>query len=325
MVTQEAGNMNHPSRTTMSRRAFGQGSAAAVLSVLAKPGRDTLLAAGAQARSGWIDAHVHVWTNDVQGYPIDKGFQVSDMQPRRFTPEDLFQHTRPVGVDRVVLIQMSFYRFDNSYMLDAMQRFPQVFSGIGMVDYQSPDLEADIRSLAQRGVRGFRIATLGDRTSSWLGDHGMERLWKTAAREKLAVCPLINPADLPIVDQLCERHPETSVVVDHFARVGIGGVKAEQLDGLCRLARHGRVHVKTSAFYAVGGPSPYDGAIPMLRRVIDAFGPHRLMWASDCPYQVQPPHAYEPAIAIVRDKLEGLSDADRAWILRGTAEKLFFS
>jgi predicted TIM-barrel fold metal-dependent hydrolase len=61
---------------------------------------------------GLIDAHVHVWTDDLAHYPLARGYKPEDMKPRRFTPEDLFKHTKPAGVDRINLIQMSFYGFD---------------------------------------------------------------------------------------------------------------------------------------------------------------------------------------------------------------------
>src|SRR5882672_10806880 len=64
-------------------------------------------------RMGFIDAHVHVWTDDTAHYPLAAGFKREDMRPGRFTPEDLFKHCKPAGVDRINLIQMSFYGFDN--------------------------------------------------------------------------------------------------------------------------------------------------------------------------------------------------------------------
>src|SRR6187549_3796931 len=75
----------------------------------------------------YIDAHVHVWTPDTARYPLAPGFKKEDMAPASFTPEELFKHCKPAGVGRINLIQMSFYGFDNSYMLDAIAKHPDVF------------------------------------------------------------------------------------------------------------------------------------------------------------------------------------------------------
>src|SRR6266487_3129077 len=80
-------------------------------------------------RMKFIDAHVHVWTPDTERYPLAAGFKKENMQPASFTPEELFKHCKPAGVGRINLIQMSFYGFDNSYMLEAIARYPDVFVG----------------------------------------------------------------------------------------------------------------------------------------------------------------------------------------------------
>ncbi len=243
--------------------------------------------------AGWIDAHAHVWTDDVKRYPLADGFTVEQMRPPSFTPQTLWRHARPNGVRRIVLIQMSYYRYDNRYMLDAMAASKGRFSGVGIVDHRAADVAARMKALAEHGVRGFRIHARGREAGKWLTEPGMAALWRTAAEEHLAVCPLINPQDIGVVDTLCRRHAGTPVVVDHFARVGTSGkIEPRRLEALCRLARHRHVHVKLSAFYALGAKTPpYTDLIPMIRRVVDAFGPSRLMWASDCPYQVQGKHS----------------------------------
>jgi predicted TIM-barrel fold metal-dependent hydrolase len=63
----------------------------------------------------------------------------------------------------------------------------------------------------------------------------------------------------------------------------------------------------------------------MIRRLRDTYGANRLMWATDCPYQVGEGHTYADSIALIRDRLDFLSAEDKNWILRGTAEKVFFS
>src|SRR3954462_3319341 len=82
----------------------------------------------------YIDAHVHVWTPDTIHYPLAAGYKKEDMKPPSFTPDQLFKHCRPAGVDRINLIQMSFYGFNNQYMLDMMGVYPDVFVGTAVID-----------------------------------------------------------------------------------------------------------------------------------------------------------------------------------------------
>jgi predicted TIM-barrel fold metal-dependent hydrolase len=282
----------------------------------------------AQGDPGWIDAHVHVWTPNVDRYPLASGFKKENMQPPSFTPEELFAHCKPVGVQRIVLIQMSFYRLDNSYMTDVIREYPGVFSGVAIVDHESNELENEVSTLAAKGVRGFRIHGSGDQVRHWIDHPGMAKLWSIAAAKKLAVCPLINPKDISGVESMCLRFPDTPVVIDHFARIGIdGSIQNESVEALCRLARFPHVHVKTSAFYALGAKAaPYRDLLPMIGRLLESFGPQRLMWASDCPFQVQGDHRYEPSLALIRDAgTEVLSPSDKQWLLRDTAARVFFS
>lgn len=270
-----------------------------------------------------IDSHVHLWTDDRTRYPRASG--EPDYPPARFTPEDLFLHTKPAGVTKIVLIQMSFYRFDNSYMLDCMRAHPGTFSGVGIVDAAGPNPAKEMKSLARQGVRGFRIVA-GGAPANWLDAPGMQTMWRTGAEQRLAMCALVGPDGLPALDRMCSKNPETPVVIDHFARIGTDGtIRDTDVRLLCGLARHRNVKVKASAFYALGKKqAPYTDLAPLFRRVFEDYGPRRIMWASDCPFQVQDGHRYAPSIALVREGLPFLSKEDREWILGRTAEAVFF-
>jgi len=85
------------------------------------------------------------------------------------------------------------------------------------------------------------------------------------------------------------------------------------------------VYVKVGAFYALGsGKAPYLDLAPLIRRVVQAYGSRRCMWESDCPFQVVD-GTYEDSIALIRDRLDFLSDDDRAWMLGRTADRLLFA
>lgn len=277
-------------------------------------------------KTGYIDAHAHVWTPDAKQYPLASGFQRENIRPPSFTPKELMDHARPSGVDRVVLIQVSFYGFDNAYMLDAIRDFPGHFSGVAVVDSSVARPQEKMRDLAGNGVRGFRIKPGKSPVNEWLGSDGMAAMWKYAADSGLAICPLIHPPFLPALHEMCTKYPDTTVVIDHFARVGIDGeIRESELTELCRLASFKNTYVKTSAFYALGErKAPYTDLGPMIRRLRNAFGPERLMWATDCPFQVQGGHTFSDSIELIRDRLDFFSEGDREWILRKTAEKVFF-
>src|SRR3954447_9669746 len=105
----------------------------------------------------YIDAHSHAWTPDVAHYPLAVGFTVADMQPRSFTAEELLATCRPAGVGRVNLIQMSYYAFDNRYMLDMIKLYPERFVGTAIIDPLAEKPDEAMRALLPRGVRAFRI------------------------------------------------------------------------------------------------------------------------------------------------------------------------
>lgn len=309
-------------RDVLKTGALALGSAA--LSI----GRDPRPAAAGTIRvaSPAIDAHVHVWTPDVERYPLAAGYSVEQMKPRSFTPQELLRHAKPAGVERIVLIQMSYYGSDNRYMLDTMKAHPGVFSGVAVIDEHAARVGQTMRELKKQGVRGFRIHPGKQPVDTWLASQGMAAMWNAAADEQLAICALVDPDALEPLDAMCRQYPRTRLVVDHFGRIGLDGtIRPADVDNLCRLARHANTYVKVSAFYALGKKrAPYTDLAPMIRRVVDAYEPRRLMWASDCPYQVQDGHTYGDSIELVRSRLDFLSADDRNWLLRKTAEQVYF-
>lgn len=275
----------------------------------------------------YIDAHSHVWTPDVGHYPLAEGFTVADMQPRSFTAEELLAQCRPAGVGRVNLIQMSYYRFDNRYMLDMIKLYPDRFVGTAIVDPLEDDPGRAMRELLPRGARAFRIQPLYGKQppEKWLTPTGYKAMFATAAETGQALSCLVDPSGFAEVDRMCRQYPKTKVIIDHLGRIGVDGtIRDADVDALCALAVHPSVFVKVSAFYALGKKTPpYLDLAPMIRRVVASFGAKRCMWGSDCPFQVVS-QRYEDSIALVRDRLDFLSKDDRDWLLFKTAERVLF-
>jgi len=302
-------------RTALSAGVAAVGSATALLS-----------ASESEKNLPWIDAHSHIWTPDTSVFKLRPGMTAEDLAPRSFTAEELMATARPHGVGRVVLIQHTlFHGFDNSYLIDAWEKHPNLFRVVGMVDDLRSNCGRAMKQLLKQGVTGFRI-TPRKGITNWLETDGMQEMWKTAAETRQPMCCLINPHDLPGVDKACRKNPDTPVVIDHFARIGIDGtVHGEDLKRLVELAKHKHVKVKISAYYALGKKQPpHLELVPMIRRLFDAYGPDRLMWASDCPYQLDGDNNYGASIRLIKDTIDFATQEDRQKLLCDTAESTFF-
>jgi len=272
----------------------------------------------------WIDAHSHVWTHDINKYPLADGITVDDLSPI-FTEKELLATAQANGVGRVVLIHHHpFYGWDSSYLLDVAANYPKTFRVVGTVDNLTENPGKQMRTLLDQHVTGFRI-TSSMHHKKWLAG-GMDEMWLTAADTGQNICCLINPEEISQIDAMCKRFPNTPVVIDHFARVGVDGeIRDADVNALCGLAQHPLTTLKVSAFYALGKKTPpYLDLAPMIRRVLDAYGPERLMWAIDSPYQLSGDNTYEASISLIRDRLDFLSNGDREWLLSKTAERVFF-
>ncbi len=193
------------------------------------------------------------------------------------------------------------------------------------MDQDEGRLPETMEALLKQGMTGFRIIPIAGTEAHWLQSPGFDDMFDVARQTGQAMCPLVGPNALAEVERMCARHPRTRVVIDHMARIGVDGeIRDGEVNALCALAKYPVVNVKVSAFYALGqqGP-PHDDLVPMIRRLFDAFGAERLMWGSDCPFQVLT-ERYEDSISLVRDRLDFLSADGREKVLRDTAERVFF-
>jgi L-fuconolactonase len=274
-------------------------------------------------RADHIDAHSHIWTANVKRFPLAPGKTVADLKPHSFTPETLIALGKTEGVTRHVLISHGPYHgFNNDYYVYAAKKNPGVFAIVGAMNPGLDRIPARMRTNRRLGITGYRILPKGD--PRWLQAASMQTMWRTGATERIAMCPLIDPKYIAGLGPMCEQFPDTTVVIDHCARIDTQH-KAE-LNELCALAKHSNVYVKISAFYAFGAKQPpYLEQIPKIKRLFEAYGPRRLMWASDCPYQLGGNNTYAASIALIRDRLDFISSDDKRWLLHRTAETVFFN
>ncbi len=137
---------------------------------------------------------------------------------------------------------------------------------------------------------------------------------------------LVYRADqLPLAVELAQACPDVQFVLDHCGVPDIagGGFEPWAAD-LARIAQCANVVCKISGVLAYCAPEDanVEAIRPYVQHVIDSFTPARCLWGSDWPV-VNLTADLPEWIAAFRTLTADLSDAERAAICHGTAERIY--
>ncbi|HUK16029.1 MAG TPA: amidohydrolase family protein [Bryobacteraceae bacterium] len=264
-----------------------------------------------------LDPHVHVWKHDPE-FPFAPDARVPD---RDATPETLLALMKANGVARTVIIQVIHYKYDNRYLAAVLKRYPRMFQGVCRVDPLDPAAPDRLASLTAEGFRGVRLSPAGNASGDWFHGALMPPLWKRCQELKVPMTVLAPITRMPEVGRLLDGLPELTVVIDHMADCPID--QPAELEKLIALKRYPNLFVKISHTWSISRqPYPWLDAQAYVKRLYDAFGPQRLMWATDWPI-VENLSTYERALSVVRDDMKFLSAEDKSWILSKTIGRVW--
>ena len=137
--------------------------------------------------------------------------------------------------------------------------------------------------------------------------------WQAVTSMGMAVQMHFIPAQAPNIRALAAKFRETTVILDHMGRPGQG--TETEYEEVLKLADLPRVILKYSNW------GEYKGDLGRLtRRIYDAFGPERMIWG----VLGNTPAEYRKQAARFEELLAFTSEADRAKIRGGNAQRLFF-
>jgi L-fuconolactonase len=274
-----------------------------------------------------VDIHPHVISDDESRYPPAPLFgKRSDWsQERPSTAETLIEQMDAAGVDKAAVVHSSTtYGFDNSYVVDACNRYPDRLLAVGSVDIRAPDAVETIRSWVDRGLGGLRIFTGGSTKEfdpSELEDPAAYPAWEALGELGLTMCIQTGPIGLPQVTALARRFPDVAIILDHLGRPDpTDGPPYAQSQGLFALADIPSIYLKLTP--RIMGDSVKGQADPAswFGKLVDTFGAERMAWGSNFPTS---PGTLAEIKATAEERLSSLSAADRAWIFGGTAQELY--
>jgi predicted TIM-barrel fold metal-dependent hydrolase len=240
---------------------------------------------------------------------------------RDATPEMLLDLMKANGVSRTVIVQVIHYRYDNRYLAAVLKRYPRLFHGVARVDPLDPAAPDQLSRLTAQGFRGVRLSPSGGAAGDWFRGPLMPPLWKRCLDLNVPMTVLAPIGRMPDVGLLLEKFPELTVVIDHMADCPVD--QPAELEKLIALERYPRVFVKISHTWSLSRqPYPWLDAQELVKRLHHAFGPQRLMWATDWPI-IEDRSTYDKALTVVRDEMKFFNADDLRWVLSGTVERVW--
>jgi predicted TIM-barrel fold metal-dependent hydrolase len=274
-----------------------------------------------------IDTHPHVIAANTERYPRSPlgGHQSDWSKKRPVDVEQLIAEQERAGIVKAVVVQASTcYGHDNSYVADSVAAHRARFTGVFSCDILAPDARDTIAHWMRRGLTGMRLFTTGSTMpgqAGWLDDPRSFAGWQKAEEAGLPVCLQMTAAGIPQLEDILGRFPGLRVILDHLARpIQEDGPPYAAADSLWRLARFPGVYVKVTERNLVGARAGKATPETFFGRLIAEFGAPRITWGSNFPASERP---LPDLVALARDTLGFLAEADREWIFSRTAKTLY--
>ena len=264
---------------------------------------------------GACDAHFHVFEPGFPHVP-DPLYTFPDG-----TLEQYLQMAGVLGIERMVLVQPTFYGTDNRLLAEVLRRLGPRARGVVRIEEETSDAELD--RYHELGVRAIRLDLFARR--SWPTDDIIGYIRRMAARAaprgwhiQFYTPGTIVRDLLPFLADL-----EDPFVIDHMGyMLEADGLTTADFERLLSVLAQGSCWIKLSGPYRIAKSRPLSYVAPVGRALVSTR-PDRLIWGSDWPHLPDGQRDTGELLNLLADWAP--DEADRHRILAGSPERLFFS
>ncbi len=215
------------------------------------------------------------------------------------------------NVDGMVAVQKRMiYRYDNSYILDSSDQYPDLMSAVVILDAEDDATPALVRQWTRdHGLAGVRLfgGRKPDGSMPWLNSPQALKTWEAAQEFGLVMDLEVlsqggGGPSIPAIIELARRYPDIRIVLDHLLEpemvewpegvAGAGAPGAEAAHGKPfadfglderyeTLAHEKNIFFKFTSINLDICREEGIAADRVLRRAVDLYGADHLMWGSD--------------------------------------------
>jgi L-fuconolactonase len=298
-----------------------------------------------------FDTHAHLIGDDWQAYPphpLAPNLPTPEPPPFTVTVEALLELMDEQNVERACLVQRGHvYGYDNSYIIDSARKHPGRLHPVVILDAQDPATPGRYREMVRNDhVRGFRMAQSRPHLldTGWLCSPTAMEVWKACADlgTPMTLIIFMNHLayQLPLIKIIAGMFPSLPILLDHGA-MPFGMTQYEvalaQADGrpiVMPKAPHFGIDKTISIFEDVPNVHFKITEINMerlvaedvrpahiVRRMVDSFGPDRLMWGSDMGQSMK--WSYPEKVAMARSATDFLTADEARNFLHDNAARVY--
>jgi len=275
-----------------------------------------------------VDAHHHVWDLSVRDQDWITGPRLAPLR-RDFTVDDLRAETTAAGVGRTVLVQTVTVPEETPELLALADRHDLIAGVVGWTDLTRPGVADELARLRAlpggRHLKGIRHQVQAEPDPEWLLRPDVRRGLLALADAGLVHDLVVRPHQLPACVRAAARHPGVTFVLDHLGKPPVASGATEPWASAVRtLAALPNTVCKLSGLVTEADPVSWtvDDLRPYAETVLDAFGPHRLMFGSDWPVCTLAA-AYGEVLATAAELTAGLGESERDAVFRSTATRVY--
>jgi L-fuconolactonase len=273
-----------------------------------------------------VDAHHHLWDPGARRHAwLDTLPQLR----RPFGIAEFGQLAAAHSVTASVLVQVLASAAETEEFLALAGRTPLLAGVVGWADLTAPGIADELARLRQLPggdhLAGIRHLVQDEPDPDWLSRPDVRRGLRAVGDAGLVYDLLIRPGQLPAAVAAVRHLDTVRFVLDHGAKPDIAHGQAEPWSTLIgELAAAPNVSCKLSGLVTEAGPGWTAAQItPYVHRLLDCFGPARLMFGSDWPVCTLAAE-YGDVLRLAVATLDGrLSQAELDGVLAGNAARLY--
>lgn len=227
-----------------------------------------------------IDAEVHFWKYGKSTHsPLIRNNKILRED---YLPSQIAQNLERNGVDACLAVAAEPAEVESRFLSELALTHPMVRGVIGWIDPQDKKAADKINDLSSySSIRGYKIAASGDLSS-------LARVMESLAQHQYTLdLSLSADTDTDACGKWIGAFRDQSFILENCGNPDTKKPPdAAWISQVKQLAKNQNLHCKVAGLFTLGNWKSWRPAdfYPFLDILLESFGPHRLLYASDWPF-----------------------------------------